>query len=107
VVWFGEALDGRILRSIHDFINSGPVDMVLVVGTSSLVYPAAGYAEQARSSGTSVVQINIEAETPGGLTALKGSEDFAFGGDAAEVLPKLLEPVIGTWDEERGEFVKK
>jgi NAD-dependent SIR2 family protein deacetylase len=107
VIWFGEQLDGGILLAIHEWINAGPVDMVLVVGTSSLVWPAAGYAEAARSAGTSVVQINLEAETPGGLSALKGREDFAFGGDAAELLPKLLEPVIGTWDGEKGEFVRK
>ncbi|GMK56285.1 hypothetical protein CspeluHIS016_0301250 [Cutaneotrichosporon spelunceum] len=90
VVWFGEQLDHRMLAGVDAWIHDGPVDIVLVVGTSSVVYPAAGYAELARSAGTSVVTVNLDADTS---ECRQG--DFAFAGDAASLLPELLEPVIG------------
>lgn len=90
VVWFGEQLDHQMLAEVDEWIESGPIDVVLVVGTSSVVYPAGGYAELARSAGTSIVTVNLDADVrqcqPG---------DFAFSGDAATLLPALLEPVIG------------
>ncbi|KAK4127231.1 DHS-like NAD/FAD-binding domain-containing protein [Parathielavia appendiculata] len=104
VVWFGESLDSDMLADMDEWIRREKVDVVLVVGTSSLVWPAAGIAEAARGPGTSVVHVNVDAESPEGLARLVDKEDFSFGGDAAEVLPRLLEPVVGRWDEERGEF---
>ncbi|KAK4103223.1 DHS-like NAD/FAD-binding domain-containing protein [Parathielavia hyrcaniae] len=100
-----------MLAGVDEWIRRGRVDVVLVVGTSSLVWPAAGIAEAARGDSkrgkTSVVPVNVDAESPEGLVRLvEGEEDFAFGGDAAEVLPRLLEPVIGRWDMERGVFLK-
>ena len=116
VVWFGENLDEEMLQEIDDWIfgkdggrsniqdwlsgkskgpGGEPVDMVLVIGTSALVYPAAGYAEAARTKGhTSVVTVNLDAELPENLVGMKEG-DFAFGGSADEILPRLLEPVIG------------
>ncbi|BEJ11545.1 hypothetical protein CspHIS471_0200050 [Cutaneotrichosporon sp. HIS471] len=90
VVWFGEQLDHNMLAGVDAWINSKPVDIVLVVGTSSVVYPAAGYAELARSPGTTVVTVNLDAE----LSECRRG-DFAFAGDAAKLLPELLEPIIG------------
>ncbi|KAK3381546.1 putative SIR2 family histone deacetylase [Podospora didyma] len=94
VVWFSESLDGAMLDEIDKWIDDQKekvVDMVLVIGTSAVVYPAAGYAEAARSEGTSVVTINLDAELPRNLEDLKKG-DFAFAGDAAVLLPKLLRP---------------
>ncbi|KAK0617241.1 DHS-like NAD/FAD-binding domain-containing protein [Immersiella caudata] len=93
VVWFGEPLDEDMLNEVDSWIDEGEVDIVLVIGTSSQVYPAAGYAEQARGRETSVVTINLDAEDE--VRRLR-SNDFAFAGDAAVLLPKLLEPIIGT-----------
>jgi len=94
VVWFGESLDEDMLDNIDEWIESEPVDMVLVIGTSALVWPAAGYSERARGRGTSVVTVNLDAELPGEVRKLM-KNDFAFAGDAAVLLPQLLEPVIG------------
>jgi NAD-dependent SIR2 family protein deacetylase len=100
VVWFGEPLDEAMLDSIHEWINEEPVDIVLVIGTSSVVWPAAGFAEAARTKGqTSVVTVNLDAELPHNVAELE-KEDFAFAGDAAEVLPRLLEPIIGKAGED-------
>lgn len=97
VVWFYESLDEDMLDGIEEWIEKETVDMVLVVGTSSVVYPAAGYAERARTRGkTSVVTVNLEIDDEVKRKMKKG--DFAFEGDAAVLLPALLEPVIGKLD---------
>jgi NAD-dependent SIR2 family protein deacetylase len=70
---------------------------MLVVGTSAQVYPAAGYISRAKLHGAKVCIINPETEQH---QLLPG--DFAFAQDAADVLPKLLEPVIGTLQEDGG-----
>lgn len=99
VVWFGEGLDENMLVEVDRWIDSAEVDLVLVIGTSSVVYPAAGYAEQARSAGTSVATVNLDAELPQNLRRMPEG-DFAFAGDAAELLPRLLAPVIGEMNED-------
>ncbi|EER09226.1 NAD-dependent deacetylase sirtuin-5, putative [Perkinsus marinus ATCC 50983] len=45
VVWFGEALDKDTLASANKAMSS--CDLLLVLGTSSVVYPAAGFADTA------------------------------------------------------------
>ncbi|KAK3401597.1 DHS-like NAD/FAD-binding domain-containing protein [Sordaria brevicollis] len=92
VVWFGESLDSNMLEEVDEWIDQAPIDMVLVVGTSSVVWPAAGYAERARTKGvTSVVTVNKEVEK----RMWRGREDLAFQGGAEEWLGRMLEPVIG------------
>jgi NAD-dependent protein deacetylase/lipoamidase len=49
VVWFGEALDPDALGHACEAIAA--CDAMLVVGTSGLVYPAAGFPDLARSAG--------------------------------------------------------
>lgn len=95
VVWFGEALDQTMLMDIKAWYRSEPLDLMLVIGTSAQVFPAAGYIEKARKYGARVAIINLEAEEEEELLKLDPG-DFAFGQDAATYLPKLLEPVIGT-----------
>ncbi|KAL1870147.1 hypothetical protein Daus18300_005211 [Diaporthe australafricana] len=90
VVWFGEPLDGEMLNATDEWIDSGPVDVILVVGTAAVVYPAAGYTQKAKRKGAVVAVINPD---PGACAGL-GSKDFFFQGDAAEILPKLFAKVI-------------
>ncbi|KAJ9151256.1 Sir2 family protein [Pleurostoma richardsiae] len=104
VVWFGEPLDEEMLRGVGRWLRQAKVDLMLVVGTSAVVQPAASYIWRARNAGARVATINIEAEQPGNLAEMEEG-DFAFGGDAAEILPKLFEPVIGKVGEE-GKFDK-
>jgi NAD-dependent SIR2 family protein deacetylase len=99
VVWFGESLDGEMLAGVDRWIEEGEVDVVLVIGTSAIVWPAAGYVHKARGPGTSIVTVNLDAESPENVGEL-GPRDFAFAGDAAELLPQLLEPVIGLLKED-------
>ncbi|POS68568.1 Sir2 family protein, partial [Diaporthe helianthi] len=90
VVWFGEALDDKMLSDTDDWINSAPVDVMLVVGTAAVVYPAAGYTEKAERMGAIVAVVNPDKGSSAGL----GPDDFFFEGDAAEILPKLFAKVI-------------
>lgn len=94
VVWFGESLDEEMLDGVDGWIDEGKVDLMLVIGTSAQVWPAAGYILKAHKAGARVCTINPEAEDKEQMGKVKPG-DFAFGRDAAEVLPLLLEPVIG------------
>ncbi|KAI7696372.1 SIR2 family histone deacetylase, partial [Hortaea werneckii] len=43
VVWFGESLPFHVLETVEDYLNErAPIDLILVIGTSAQVYPAAG-----------------------------------------------------------------
>jgi NAD-dependent deacetylase len=86
VVWFGEALPETIwAKAQRGAVESA---VLLVVGTSAVVYPAAGLARLAKSAGAIVVEINV-AETPVSELA-----DYSFRAPAAELLP-LLVPEAG------------
>ena len=80
VVWFGEMLADADLRAA---VQATTCDLFLTVGTSSLVYPAAGLVEQARRDGAFTVEINPEA-TP--ATAVV---DLAIHEPAEVVLPEI------------------
>ena len=93
VVWFGEALPGDVLTNVDEYFASGSVDLIMVIGTSASVYPAAGNIARARKTGAQVCVINMdEKDAPAG-----GWEpgDWFFRGDAATIVPELLRPVIG------------
>ncbi|HEY7337670.1 MAG TPA: NAD-dependent deacylase [Bryobacteraceae bacterium] len=82
VVWFGEALPERIWTQAQRAVCEA--DVLLVVGTSAVVYPAAGLANLAKSAGAKVVEINI-AETP-----VSRFVDYSLRAPAAEALPRLV-----------------
>ena len=58
--------------------------MVLVIGTSALVYPAAALPKLAREAGAFVVEVNPD-ETP-----FTPHASVSLRGKAAETLPLLL-----------------
>jgi NAD-dependent protein deacetylase/lipoamidase len=83
VVWFGEALDPADLERAVDASRSCQV--MLVIGTSAVVQPAASLALVARERGARVVEVNLEA-TP--YTHLL---DAALHGKAGTLVPQLVE----------------
>lgn len=93
VIWFGESLPRQVLDAVDNFIRTAPkIDLIMVIGTSASVFPAAGYIEEARWKGARVAVFNMDGDLPaGGLKA----EDWIFQGDAAVLVPELLKPVIG------------
>lgn len=82
VVWFGEALPPAVWGEAEAAARQA--DLFLVIGTSAVVYPAAGLALIAKSNGARLVEINI-AET-----ALSREIDEFLQGPSGELLPQLI-----------------
>lgn len=61
VIWFGESLDHEVIQRTQEELAL--CDLCLLVGTSSVVYPAAGYAPMLAARGVPVAEFNLE-ETP-------------------------------------------
>ena len=77
VVWFGEAIDPDVLAAADAALDC---DVCLAVGTSALVYPAAGLVTGAGARGAFTAEINPEA------TPASGGLDLAVAGGAEDVL---------------------
>lgn len=82
IVWFGEPLDDSVFGASIDAIASA--DLLLVVGTSGMVFPAAGLPGVARGSGVPVVEINPHESD------LADQVDFSWRVSAARGLPSLV-----------------
>ncbi|KAI4169742.1 MAG: hypothetical protein LQ343_005483 [Gyalolechia ehrenbergii] len=92
VVWFGEALPEKTMTAVDKFVEESKIDLMLVIGTSAKVFPAARYVEEARYRGARVAVFNMDKEDgKKGLT----KQDWLFHGDAGVLLPELLKPLIG------------
>jgi NAD-dependent deacetylase len=78
VVWFGETIDPSVLERCERALRC---DLFLSVGTSSVVYPAAGLVHAARRHGAFTVEVNPVA------TEATGEVDLAIAGAAESVLP--------------------
>ncbi|EGP86281.1 uncharacterized protein MYCGRDRAFT_86704 [Zymoseptoria tritici IPO323] len=92
VVWFGERLkDEVLLRIRHSFSQPEKIDLMLVIGTAAQVMPAAGYIDVARARGARLCFVNTDRNTGTGGNLQNG--DWFFEGDAAVIVPILLEPV--------------
>ncbi|KAL8736818.1 MAG: hypothetical protein Q9166_000184 [cf. Caloplaca sp. 2 TL-2023] len=92
VVWFGEALPVTTMSAVDKFVEKSHIDLMLVIGTSAMVWPAARYVEEARYRGARVAVINMDKQD-GKRNLAEG--DWFFHGDAGTILPDILHPVIG------------
>jgi len=79
VVWFGESLPQDVWRQAERAARKA--EIFLVVGTSAVVYPAAGLIHYAQGAGAAVIEVNIEAT---------GAIDTFLAGPAGELLPQLI-----------------
>lgn len=82
VVWFGEHLPAAALEAAEQAARK--CELMLVVGTSGEVYPAAGLALTAHQCGARVVMVNPEA------TPLDAVAERCLREPAALCLPSLL-----------------
>jgi NAD-dependent deacetylase len=82
VVWFGEPLDERVLQTAYERLARAEV--MMIVGTSGMVQPAASFGLVAKRAGAVVVEFN-RSRTP--QSALF---DFSVQGRAGELLPALV-----------------
>jgi NAD-dependent deacetylase len=83
VVWFGEPLPAGVMNQA--FEEAGQCEAMLVIGTSGLVFPAAGLPGLAKDAGAFLIEINPES------TPLSPMADVCLRGPAASVLPRLLQ----------------
>lgn len=86
VVWFGEMLPMDAVRRAWEAMQR--CDAVLVVGTSSVVYPAAELPHVAKVHGATVIEINPER------TPLTDQADYSWPASAATALPALADLLI-------------
>ncbi|MEV0804921.1 NAD-dependent deacylase [Micromonospora sp. NPDC050200] len=87
VVWFGEALPEAALTAAVE--AAATCDVLLTVGTSGVVYPAAEIPRIAARSGATVIQVNPEPTPLDQVCAIN------LRGTAAQVLPAL---VAAAWE---------
>ncbi len=81
VVWFGEMLPAVALERAVS-VTEG-CDLFICIGTSTLVYPAAGLPTEALNHGATVVEINADA------TPLSPHATLCLHGRAGELLPAI------------------
>jgi NAD-dependent deacetylase len=82
VVWFEEPLPELIWKSSVDAVQS--CDCFLVVGTSAVVYPAAGLIDVARMEGADVIEVNLQP------SAASARVDVLLLGPSGTTLPELI-----------------
>jgi len=85
VVWFGEYLP-------EDQFEGGEKasllsDIFFVVGTSAVVYPAAGLVHAAKHAGSFIVEVNVVE------TEISSLCDESFIGEAGKILPEIIHEV--------------
>jgi NAD-dependent deacetylase len=82
VVWFGEPLPEGMMKEAEHAVSSARV--LLVIGTSAVVHPAAGLIPFARQAGAKIIEINTEP------TAVASMVDCVLRSPAGEALPQLV-----------------
>jgi len=83
VVWFGEMLPEDAMASAEQAARA--CELMLVVGTSGAVWPAAGLAAVARRAGAKVAILNPDA------SEIDDQAHWVLRGTAAVLLPRLLD----------------
>jgi NAD-dependent deacetylase len=83
IVWFGEQLPDEPWQRAVEATETA--DVMVVVGTSAIVYPAAGLPDLALSRGTVVIEVNPEP------TPLSKNVTISMRQTASQALPGLLE----------------
>jgi NAD-dependent deacetylase len=86
VVWFGEAIPETALK--QSISAAADCDVFLSIGTSALVYPAAGLVDVARQAAAVTVEVNPQP------TELTASASFAIQAKAGSVLGELVDCLI-------------
>jgi NAD-dependent deacetylase len=91
VVWFGEMLPAALID--RAMIEVRMADVLLVVGTSGVIQPAASLPYVARRSGTQVIDVNPQRN---GITDVV---DLWLKGPAGVVLPQVVDAIRLMWEQ--------
>ncbi|XP_014213769.1 NAD-dependent protein deacylase sirtuin-5, mitochondrial [Copidosoma floridanum] len=84
IIWFGEGLDPEVLNKASQAVET--CDACLIIGTSSIVYPAAMFAPQVAKRGVSVAEFNVES------TPATRKFKYHFEGPCTITVPEALAP---------------
>jgi NAD-dependent deacetylase len=82
VIWFGEALDSEVLGASLSAVES--CDILLIIGTSGLVYPAAMLMPTAKAHRAYVIEVNLDP------TPYSSDVHLSLQGRAKDIVPLLL-----------------
>lgn len=82
IVWFGESLASEDLQKSFDALRN--CEVLLIIGTSGVVYPAASFGPIAKDNGAFVAELNLDPTPNSNLV------DVAFQGHAKDLVPQLI-----------------
>jgi len=82
VVWFGEPIPQDIWQESLSFLSKA--DCAIICGTSGVVWPAAAIPQIAKTTGTKIIEVNLE-QTP--MTPIV---DVSLLGKASEILTEIV-----------------
>ena len=88
VVWFGEVLPAHALLQAQR--ASASATLFLSLGTSSVVYPAAGLIDLALQRGAQLLEVNPQP------TAVSHRAHWSLRGNSGDVLPELFAAAFGS-----------
>ncbi|MTI13947.1 Sir2 family NAD+-dependent deacetylase [Sansalvadorimonas verongulae] len=80
IVWFGEI--PMEMERIYNALTQ--CDLFVSIGTSGNVYPAAGFAQEAKNTGATTVELNLDPSVQA------STFDYCLHGLATEIVPAFL-----------------
>jgi len=86
IVWFSDYLDPAVTAKADKIISKA--NLFVSIGTSGVVWPAAGYPQLARSAGAFCIEINPEPSEQSDMY------DIIYRGKAGEVLGELFQDSV-------------
>ncbi len=95
VVWFGETLSPQKLNYALEQVNQA--NIVLVIGTSGVVYPVADFPVIAKEKGKIIIEFNTQ-ETP-----ITNISDYTILEKSEESLPLFVDKLVEQYDGELNE----
>lgn len=96
IVWFGESLAADALERIDDWLEEEGIELVMAVGTSLNVFPAAEWVNMTRANGACLALIdpNVDHESLGEFN----DGDLIFEQDVMVVLPEVSRILKTRWN---------
>ncbi|XP_024082007.1 NAD-dependent protein deacylase-like isoform X2 [Cimex lectularius] len=88
IVWFGENLEEKVIDATENALKE--CDACLIIGSSSVVYPAAMYAPALAARNIPVAEFNIES------TPVTSNFQFHFKGPCTETVPEALKYIVNS-----------
>jgi NAD-dependent deacetylase len=83
VVWFGEMIDVEAIEKTEAFLESGKVDVVMVIGTEATFPYIINWVIQAKNQKATFIEINM------GRTEISSLADIRLQGKSGEILPLI------------------